>query len=187
MSLALRTAAILTPREPRNLLRFSEEFDNAAWVKTRSTVTANAGVAPNGQATADKLVEDGTATQTHSMAQSVTPPGAGLYNLSVYLKAGERTWVRLLLSSPAVNAYLNLATGALGTVAGSGWVVTDGGDGFWRLSIPVTLTGAATTITLRLATGDAGEVYSGDNASGAFVWGAQLTQGGGLQPYRRAV
>jgi len=40
---------------PRNLVFYSEQFDNAAWTKANSTVTANATTAPNGTLTADRI------------------------------------------------------------------------------------------------------------------------------------
>ena len=46
---------LLVEEARTNLLTYSEQFDNAAWVKSNSTVTANAGAAPNGTATADLL------------------------------------------------------------------------------------------------------------------------------------
>ncbi len=39
----------------RQWLRYTQEFDNGAWVKTNCTVTANALVAPDGTTTADIL------------------------------------------------------------------------------------------------------------------------------------
>ena len=39
----------------RNLLTYTEQFDNAAWPKTNATITANAAVAPDGTTTADTL------------------------------------------------------------------------------------------------------------------------------------
>jgi type 1 fimbria pilin len=41
-----------------NLVLYSEEFDNAYWTKTNVTITANATTAPDGNLTADKLVEN---------------------------------------------------------------------------------------------------------------------------------
>ena len=40
---------------PRNLVFYSEQFDNAAWTKANSTVTSNATTAPNGTLTADRI------------------------------------------------------------------------------------------------------------------------------------
>ena len=41
---------------PHNLLTYSEQFDNAVWIKSNATVTANAVVAPDGTNTADNYV-----------------------------------------------------------------------------------------------------------------------------------
>ncbi|WP_156920677.1 phage head spike fiber domain-containing protein [Fundidesulfovibrio putealis] len=53
---------LLIEEQRTNLLYPSEDFSNAAWTKTRATITANAAVAPDGTMTADKLVEDTTAS-----------------------------------------------------------------------------------------------------------------------------
>lgn len=50
-------------REPytgvRNLLLFTEQFDNAYWTKSNITITANSAVAPDGTTTADTLTATG--------------------------------------------------------------------------------------------------------------------------------
>jgi hypothetical protein len=56
----------------RNRLQRSKSFDHSTWTKTRATVTANASTAPDGTATADRLVSDATAAQTHYTTQTVT-------------------------------------------------------------------------------------------------------------------
>jgi len=55
----------------RNLLTWTEQFDNAVWTKTNAAVTANATTAPDGALTADKLVED-TANAQHRILKSLT-------------------------------------------------------------------------------------------------------------------
>ena len=56
---------------PYNLFTYSEQFDNASWVKERITITTNATTAPNGTLTADKIVED-TTTNSHRVRQNAT-------------------------------------------------------------------------------------------------------------------
>jgi hypothetical protein len=46
----------------QNLLLYSQEFDNAAWTKTSTTVTANSTTAPDGTTTADTLIPNTTNT-----------------------------------------------------------------------------------------------------------------------------
>ena len=66
----------------RNLLTFTEQFDNAAWVKTRTTVTSNAVIAPDGTLTADTL----TASADDPYVQQNIVASARTYTWSVYLK-----------------------------------------------------------------------------------------------------
>ena len=40
-----------------NLLKYSEQFDDANWGKGRSSISANVTTAPDGTLTGDKLVE----------------------------------------------------------------------------------------------------------------------------------
>ena len=46
------SAGVLT-QAAVNLLTYSEQFDNAAWTKSRTTVTANAIVSPDGTQSAE--------------------------------------------------------------------------------------------------------------------------------------
>ena len=41
-----------------NLATYSQEFDNGSWAKSRQTVVADAGVAPDGTTTADNSIPD---------------------------------------------------------------------------------------------------------------------------------
>ena len=55
-----------------NLLTYSEEMDNAIWIKAGLTVTNNAAIAPDGTLTADLLSN----TTTESIYQQTTLPAA---------------------------------------------------------------------------------------------------------------
>jgi hypothetical protein len=101
-----------------NLLTYSQEFDNAAWGKARATVTANAATAPDGTSTADKLVEDATASNTHFIRQTPTLSNVN-HAVSAFAKAGERSWLILSIqdgTNAARLAWFNLSDGTIGTV-----------------------------------------------------------------------
>jgi len=67
---------------PKNLLGFTEEFNNAAWVKTLATVTANSIADPNGNLNADTLSATlGNATILQTLTLLAIP-----YTFSVWLK-----------------------------------------------------------------------------------------------------
>lgn len=93
-TLALR--GLLIEEERKNLVAYSNQFDNnGAWVKTRSSISADVIVSPDGTQNGDKLIEDTTASSSHLMLSVVTSiPSLSTVTDSIYLKAGERNWVR---------------------------------------------------------------------------------------------
>ncbi len=173
-----RCLGLLVEEARTNLLVRSEEFDNASWVKARASVAANAAAAPNGTTTADRLVEDGTASNTHVAVQVYTF-AAGSHTLSAFAKAAERSWIRLFAFDATTNfgCYFNLSAGTVGTAASSTGSIQALGNGWYRCQMTFTAAAGTGTVAVRLATSDGGDVYSGDNASGVLFWGAQLEAG----------
>jgi hypothetical protein len=183
------TPGLLLEGQRTNLLLRSEEFDNASWTKANSTVTANADRAPDGNTTADRLVEDTTGSVPHSVSQAVTATADATYALSVFAKAGTRTWIALEIADSATGANrvrcnYDLSTGALGTArsagTGSGAVgrIEALADGWYRCILTGKVGSAVTAITPKvyLATGDgdAAMTYTGDGSSYVRLWGAQF-------------
>lgn len=171
----------------RNLLTYSEQFDNAAWLKDNASIVANPAIAPDGTATADQLVEN-TATGLHDIYTLPATQPVGTFTYSLYVKASGRTKFRLQQTS--VTAYGVLfdlvaltATSVVGGAVGS---ITNVGSGWYRCSLTYTTVASfAPTLTLFLAN-DAGSIsYTGDNASGVIIWGAQLELGSVATDYQR--
>jgi len=172
----------------QNLLLQSDEFDTT-WTATRASVDdqAAATLAPDGTATADSIIEDATASNTHQVSQAVTVSAAAAdFSFSVALKAGARTWAHIILShaTGATTAWVNLATGALGQVSnGTDWpnpraFVTSLGDGWYVVTLVNRKTSAATSITaiIRPTTADGVQAYTGDGTSNIYAWRATLAQ-----------
>ena len=159
-----------------NLLQYSEDFSNAIWNKVNLSVTANNTIAPNGTITADKIVEN-TSTGFHRVVQSISGFVGSVVTYSIYLKASERTWALVWFDGEPAGAYVDLTTGALGTVSsGVTASVTSVGDGWFRCIISKSIVASA-NIAIYPATGNGGASYTGNGTSGIFVWGAQLVQG----------
>ena len=151
---------------PNNQALQSQTFDNASWAKTNATVTANAVTAPDGTATADKLVEAAT-VGAHYVGQTLAPVGIPAV-ASVYAKAGERTQLAIQLGSSSAG-YFNLSNGTV--VSGASAGISDAGNGWYRCWV----SGTPSNQNFLLYTAVAGSVsYSGDSTSGIFIWGAQL-------------
>lgn len=165
---------------PRNLLEYSEQFDNAYWPKADVTVSSNVTIAPNGTLTADKLIESATNSNHLLNRTGVT---LNPLNASFYAKAGERNWTRLQTQNP-FNGWVNvnLTTGALGQSGGflTNIEVTNVGNGWWRISATNTNNSLSKGLQIFVIDSDRGgdsPSYLGDGTSGIFIWGAQLEQG----------
>jgi hypothetical protein len=176
---------LLIEEQRTNLLTYSADFSNAAWSKTRSSITANTIVAPDGTLTGDKLVEDTTASNTHYTAEAFSYTSGTAYSYSVYAKAAERIRVAILAFSvnsvfTSSTAVFNLSTGLI-TRQDAGFTsasITNVGNGWYRCSI--TITAAATAsgqIGILLADTDTNVTYTGNGYAGVYIWGAQLEAG----------
>jgi hypothetical protein len=147
----------------------SEEFDNAAWAKTDTTITPDNITSPDGTSNADLLTEGvvGTATVV-STAFTITANGTIV--VSCFLKRGNTDWVVVNLNSGANNLYkwFNLATGASGSnaVTGTGVFYSGSGkvqtlpNGWYRCSFAGTVGSGLTTavLTTNSASADASSI-----------------------------
>jgi hypothetical protein len=172
--------------EPRTNLCLRSDDLATTWANTRSSETVNVAAAPDGQISADKLVEDATASNSHLIAQTVTLTAAA-HVFSVFLKAAERSFARLLINDGAGNflsVYFNLSAGTVGNAAnggaytGSAGSITHWGNGWYRCSLTGgAVAAAAHTVEIRIAEADADDSYTGDGVSGIYAWGAQVEAG----------
>jgi hypothetical protein len=173
-----------------NLLLRSEEFENASWITSNSSVVANVQEAPDGTSEADKLVEN-TADAQHDLTQLLTIPDNSLVTVSAYFKAAERNWGRISVKrkdGTFPGAYFNLSNGTIGTVIASAPVsvsIVSAGNSWYRCSATARIGIGATTPGVRILVNNAdlGLSYSGDGTSGIYLWGAQLELAEEAGPY----
>ena len=168
-----------------NLLLRSEEF-NTGWTLGNVTVNANATTAPDGAATADKIL-DTAVNSTHYAQQNVTVVAGNPYTFSCYVKAAERTQAGLLFyggTGSLLTAYINLSTGAiLSQSAGISDLTVTADGSWWRVSF--TATPGTTTAECYVTPAVGGtHSYLGDGASGIYAWGAQLEAGSTVGVYQ---
>lgn len=175
------------------LLTYSEDFANAAWTKTRASVTSNAVAAPDGTTTADKLVEDGTAANSHCVQQSPSYVAGTTYAFSVFVKADTRSMIMMQFPNAAftstLRTWFNIGTGAVGTTAaGVTAYIQNVGGGWYRCCVIATATVTAAAATLIcMVTTDNVTNYDGDSVSGLYLWGANIRGDDSLTSYVKVV
>ena len=186
---------VASPRQgSQNMLLRSEEFDNASWSKTDTTVTANAIASPDGLTTADLLTEGSAGTS--QILQTITVVAQKPYTASLYLKYGNHDWVMVLFYEPSTSnqarVWVNLSTGALGTsdtsgtgVTNLGTTITNVGNGWYRVTISATFTNTSASLYITSATAD--NSFSRVNNGTRYQWGAQVNQGSVAAAYQKTV
>ena len=165
-----------------NLLTYSEQFDNAAWIKIGTTVSQNAITAPDGTNTADKIIE--VAGSSSPRVANTTVVSLVPYTISLYAKAAERTQIRIVADGSAgKSAYFDLSNGVVVSAGASATAsIALAINGFYRCVL--TYTPSATGTGFYIATAEAGNtIGSGDNTKGVYLWGAQLETGSTASAY----
>jgi hypothetical protein len=170
-----------------NLALRSQEFDNASWLKVRSTVTANSVTAPNKETVGDTLNEDATVDDSHYLTQSISVVNGNYYSFSLWAKKLNRNWIALEVGKTGTNSlvYFDLDNGALGsTPAGT---IQQGielwANGFYRcwllMQSDVTV---ATAFNIYAAEGDNDHVFDGLSQGSVYLFGALVVNQNGPPP-----
>jgi hypothetical protein len=178
---------LLVEESRTNLSLRSEEFNDAYWLKLRSSIVANIIVAPDGTMTGDKLVED-TATNSHFAARTETTTNTIPITWSVFVKAGERSFLNFVVRESTTFArsafvIFNLVLGTVGTITTTGGAssasatITPVGNDWYRCSLTCILGGTDTNSQVLWQLYTTTNVYVGDGTSGIYIWGAQFEQG----------
>jgi hypothetical protein len=179
---------LLIEGQRTNVNIYSEEFDNAAWTNTNVTITANDETAPDGNTTADAIVEN-TTNSSHSVARNNAATGISAntqYTASAFVKKGTRNWCIIGLSSFSnyvgnPRAWFDLDNGVVGTLdtGADAATIQDCGNGWYRCSVTATTvaspgsTSSGTLVGIADVNGNAN--YAGTNGAKAlYAWGAQF-------------
>ena len=157
-----------------NLVTYSEQFDNAAWIKlfggtgSAPVVTANHAISPSGEATADRIVFSagaGTSGSDFSVVTFQTSLTSGTtYAQGIWLSATSGTQRVYVYTSGA--AFSNVISGEVVELTAGEWT-----------KVTQTRTATATGNGNTLSIGLFGTDGIAETTADILVWGAQLEAG----------
>jgi len=171
---------LLVEESRTNLMSYSEEFDNANWYTPNDSISANSVAAPDGQITADKLVE-GTGTGIHPCSQQINVSSV-THTYSIFAKAAERTALSFYTADGGERGVrVNLLNGTpinyIGGVTLNDVIIVSFPNGWYRISFKWTNVGTVARIGIRPLDNANADSYTGDGSSGLYFWGAQIEGG----------
>ena len=182
---------IQTTAASRNLLTFTQQFDNAAWTKTNMTVTANSTTAPDGTSTADTLTATAGTGVSVRVSQSGTTINATVYIASFYVRPGTHTFVQLHINAQTAD-WCNFTLTGSGSVQNNGAAIGaisfDSATGYYRISITYTAGGTDRTPFFGLVpsgTATRNQTWNPVGTETVFIWGAQLEAASAATTYTR--
>jgi hypothetical protein len=163
-----------------NLFTFSEQFDNAVWVKNAATVTANATTAPDGTATADTLqATAGTGTSPRVADTAVVTVNGSVYTASMYVKAGTYTFFQIFINSQG-NEWANFTLTGAGSASANGAstaTIQSVSAGWYRISMTYTAGSVDRRPFFMMAASASatrGQTWNPVGTETVFIWGAQF-------------
>lgn len=166
-------ALLLEPSETNYQIR-SEEFDNSAYQKTRSSITANQIVSPDGTLTADLFTED-TSNNSHYLYDTLVV-SADSYTVSVFAKAKDRYKIKLRFDNVSTRreASFDINSGSIISTTNSTATIKQFPNNWYRCSITVTATATTFYNFIHILDDNGNETYAGDGSSGLYIWGSQI-------------
>ena len=168
----------------KNLLKWSEDFSNAAWEKSNITVSSTQFVAPDGTTTAD-LIYPTTSGTSRYVNQ---PVGNGIvgdnHTYTVYLKSSGITKAYIYTMQGNALVYFDLDANSVlstPTVGTGGFVsasIRDAGNGWRACTVVSALTsGANRHCYTGPCDANASTTVTANGTNGILIWGTQLEAG----------
>ncbi len=179
--------SLLLEKQSTNLTLYSEQFDNASWLQSNVTVTANQTTSPDGTQNADSLIPNTTNTGNHRVFESaINSVATASYSIFVKPNGYYRVALRECETTGSSIGFdlLNqtiITTYSTGGCTASGGKIENMGNGWYRISGIFSFASATAqrlglyVVSSSWTSGDPESVaWSGNGTSGIFIWGAQL-------------
>ena len=170
----------LIETSPVNLLTYSEQFDNADWLKLEVTISANTldTIDPFGNNNADKII-DNAVNDGHFVYRSGW--NTNEQTASFYAKSGTYSKICVVNASTGYGVFANLSTGTVFVSSGFTGTIESVSNGWYKITA-THLAASAQTFAIGFFTGTNNISFSG-TGSFAYIFGAQLNIGATAKPY----
>ena len=158
-----------------NLVTYSEDFNDASWNKSDSSVTSGF-LSLNGTLNADKLIPNTDNTANHYIRKTASIINLTDYSYSFFAKKGEYNFVSTYVSALGGAYSWDLENGVV--IAGINAFIENYGNGWYRCGLNAT--SSSTSLSCRIYANkysDRNTSFQGDGTSGVYIYGAQLEQG----------
>ena len=156
---------LLLEPQRTNIIPYSEDFSNAAWIKGNSTINANQVISPDGTLNADLIV---TSAAGGGVSDGIG--GSGDYSFSVFAKYKDIQFIRL--RSTNSYAWFDIENGSVGnTISALDATIENYGNGWYRC----TLVGNNTNTLVQVTCTEQNGANVGFGS--VYLWGAQVEEG----------
>jgi len=188
----IESLGLLVEESRVNLALDGTTFANPNWLKGYTLIDTLFEVSPDGTQNAAKLYPDDSDTNSqHSIVRTISGLSDNtIYTSSIFIKkfGSQFSWCRLTLRSKNgdfTGIYFNYDTKTFGSAIGGSKLISydyeEYPNGWIRLYIVTNTSTGAITPTFHLWIADDNGVlgynYTGGDADGFYIWGAQLEQG----------
>ena len=180
----------------RNLLNYTEQFDNGYWTPTRGSISAASITDPTGGTGAYSWTATEFTETYIDRRQGISKTIGSTVTLSCFIKKETADYCHLLLwdsSANGVRCWFNLVNGSVGsnTSFGSTYTfndasVTDAGNGWYRCVLTVNASAGSSVVGRFSPSNGNGDVNSSVGKS-IYLWGAQLEEATEASNYQKRV
>ena len=167
---------LLLEPQRTNLITYSEQFDNAAWLPVNGTETANAAVSPDGYTNADQF--NFNASSDSSCYQPLSGSSAA-YSISIfakYVSGGKYLYIFSPLNSDSAKVWFDIEAGTVANqVSGFTGAVQDYGNGWFRCTLTNTSNKVLDYIQFGISSTSSSRTLSASSVT--YFYGAQVEAG----------
>ena len=173
--------SLLLESQRTNEFKYSNDFANAIWVKTSTTITSDEIASPIYGEMADSILATATTAQ-HRVLQTPATNGVGAFTMYIKQKELSRIVIHLLgvNKGRGFDCSDNTTFAAIGVAADAAYYnISDFGNGWSKIEV-YDGSGATTRVDVYLASpvvGANNSVWTGDGTSKMYISAAQFEQG----------